>query len=112
MKVETGKLKGPSLNWAVATALGRDVYVDEDGDLVARDGIDELNWAEEWAEGGPVIERERLCVEPGEADIWTARQPWHGGAIEFGATMLEAAMRCFVASKLGDEVDIPDELAQ
>ena len=28
----------------------------------------------------------------------------------FGPTPLIAAMRCFVASKLGDEVDVPDEL--
>jgi hypothetical protein len=29
---------------------------------------------------------------------------------EYGSSPLEAAMRCYVASKLGDEVDIPDEL--
>gem|GEM_PF-2663022 len=28
----------------------------------------------------------------------------------FGKTPLVAAMRCYVASKLGEEVDIPDEL--
>jgi len=29
-----------------------------------------------------------------------------------GPTPLIAAMRCYVASKLGDEVEIPQELAQ
>ena len=29
----------------------------------------------------------------------------------YGPTPLIAAMRCFVASRLGDEVDVPDELA-
>ena len=29
---------------------------------------------------------------------------------EHGPTPLIAAMRCYVASKLGDEVDVPDEL--
>jgi hypothetical protein len=29
-----------------------------------------------------------------------------------GDTALEAAMRCYVASKLGDEVDIPDVLVK
>ena len=31
--------------------------------------------------------------------------------ISEGETRLIAAMRCFVASKLGDEVEVPDELA-
>jgi len=33
-----------------------------------------------------------------------------GHAIQYGSTYLIAAMRCFVALKLGDEIDIPDEL--
>jgi hypothetical protein len=28
----------------------------------------------------------------------------------YGPTPLVAAMRCYVASQLGDEVDVPDEL--
>lgn len=28
-----------------------------------------------------------------------------------GATRLSAAMRCYVVSKLGDKVEVPDELA-
>jgi hypothetical protein len=28
----------------------------------------------------------------------------------FGPTPLFAAMRCYVASKLGDEVDVPEDL--
>jgi hypothetical protein len=31
--------------------------------------------------------------------------------IGFGPTPLIAAMRCYVASKLGDEVEVPNELA-
>jgi hypothetical protein len=30
--------------------------------------------------------------------------------LRFGDTPLIAAMRCFVASKLGDEVDVPEKL--
>ncbi len=33
-----------------------------------------------------------------------------GGKWGMGPTPLIAAMRCYVASKLGDEVDIPEEL--
>ena len=31
-------------------------------------------------------------------------------ALDWAETPLVAAMRCYVASKLGDEVDIPEEL--
>lgn len=31
-------------------------------------------------------------------------------AFGYGPTPLIAAMRCYVASKLGDEVDVPDEM--
>ena len=33
-----------------------------------------------------------------------------GAALEYGPTPLIAAMRCFVVSKLGDEVNVPDDL--
>ena len=61
-----------------------------------------------WATGGPIIERERLHLKPVgntyrcydyNATIW-----------EYGPTPLIAAMRCYVASKLGGEVEIPEEL--
>ena len=46
------------------------------------------------------------------ATIWSAFV-WRNGDNSghmTGPTPLIAAMRCFVASKLGDEVDIPKEL--
>lgn len=69
----------------------------------------------DWQTGGPIIEREgidliyeRNC--DGEiVQIWAQI----GEDIPpeyFGDTGLIAAMRCFVASKLGDEVEIPGEL--
>ena len=76
-----------------------------------------------WAQGGPIIEREALEVEPERANKvnglgavtgWRVVHPKnYGGLIRYscrGDTLLEAAMRCFVASKLGLEVEIPFEL--
>lgn len=64
-----------------------------------------------WAQGGPIIERERISVGTDEnewsADITVGPTGFVRG---FGPTPLIAAMRCYVASKLGDEVEIPDEL--
>lgn len=61
-----------------------------------------------WTQGGPIIERERIETRYDGRKAWCA---WHRdyGAIH-GPTLLIAAMRCFVASVLGDEVEIPEEL--
>jgi len=82
-----------------------------------------------WAQGGPIIEREHIAIsydsewvydpnnvdpedEPDNGDRWYAevRSSSHNFIGGYGPTPLIAAMRCYVASKLGDEVEIPEEL--
>lgn len=64
----------------------------------------------DWAVGGPVIERERIQIwhrdEDGLDNVWHATCPMLRGyeSTEDGPTPLVAAMRCYVAAKLGDEV--------
>ena len=54
----------------------------------------------------PIIERERIAVLPSaNLDEWVSRQS-HRFIFSHGKTSLEAAMRCLVASKFGNEVDI------
>ena len=60
------------------------------------------------AEGGPIIERERIDVLY-EHDLRWIAVP-QKGIESYGPTPLIAAMRCYVASVLGDTVDIPEEL--
>ena len=56
---------------------------------------------------GPIIEREGLGI----LTAGTAYFERDGGTFYFyGPTPLIAAMRCYVASKLGDEIEIPEEL--
>jgi hypothetical protein len=71
----------------------------------------------DWSQGGPITEREVIATHGNPA--WTAQYSvtqlaHHGGYRGYfrcvGPTPLIAAMRCFVASKLGDEVDVPEEL--
>jgi hypothetical protein len=74
-----------------------------------------------WSQGGPIIEREGICLrkEP-DGSGWYAvtdgknfldgRCCAAGASDGGGDTPLIAAMRCYVASKLGDEVEIPKEL--
>jgi hypothetical protein len=69
----------------------------------------------DWSQGGPIIEREGINIERGNSsgrwEAWTpAPERRSGEAVAQGLTPLIAAMRCYVASKLGDEVEIPEEL--
>jgi hypothetical protein len=128
MKIKTSELTGTALDWAVAKCENAD-WSDEDC-IVNVTTFDEYdgtiqNYSTDWAQGGPIIEREgcalwlsnepdkglwasadkRWMGLPADSDEFLAMpDPWHG------PTPLIAAMRCFVASRLGDEVDIPEEL--
>ena len=66
-------------------------------------------YSKQWMWGGPITEREKMeFVQMRNPDYVKARclyGPWVGGP-----TPLTAGMRCYVASKLGDEVDVPKEL--
>ena len=65
----------------------------------------------DWSQGGPIIEREKICAScPSTGDFWDARLHKFPPEYTRGPTPLIAAMRCYVASKLGDEVEIPEEL--
>lgn len=64
-----------------------------------------------WSQGGPIIEREWIDLHCVNDSWWMAECPAVGGlAMQNGPTPLIAAMRCYVASKLGDDIDIPEEL--
>lgn len=68
----------------------------------------------DWEEGGPIIERERINIRPDQSTpafrAYVIVRPFGLSHRHIGDTPLIAAMRCYVASKLGDEVDIPEEL--
>ena len=121
MKIKTADLTGPALDFAVSKAdnpPGQDGWGwwdrDEQGFLF--DPLNECRYSPstDWAQGGPIIERDGMhvdCLRQGKKPIWEA-WPYASGTkhIQQGPTPLIAAMRCFVASKLGDEVDVPEEL--
>ncbi len=110
--MKTSNLTGAALDWMVAKCESRiGVHTKYLGGAVFDDLCEEwLRYSTDWAQGGPIIERERISVvdsraEPGE---WAATVPTY--SLEYGPTPLIAAMRCYVASKLGGMVEIPDEL--
>lgn len=125
MKLKTSELQGRALNWAVRQAVGPRFsdYVEE------RD-----NFSTCWSKGGPVIDHAGIAFRKskgkwyammsedlgdGERAHWTQftfrgvpRTRNTSRRCRFdGPTALIAAMRCFVASELGDEVEIPEGLA-
>ena len=80
--------------------------------------MNDFRFSTDWAQGGPIIEREKINIHSNMTRMakypdydWLADCPEHRQCVSFtGQTPLIAAMRCYVASKLGDEIDIPEEL--
>jgi hypothetical protein len=104
--MKTSELNGTALDWAVAKCEG--VSMDPRTRKSAW-----ISYSSDWAQGGPIIERECITVE--HAGVWVGRC-WKASdgdeQIEIeGATPLIAAMRCYVTSNLGDEVALPEGVA-
>ncbi len=129
MKIKTSELTGAALDWAVAKCegvKGAHIYkglqwpVPPHPDYVAV-GLDMcgnqdvLAYSTNWAQGGPIIEREFISIDQKERSICACIDAPDGHELNDiwanGPTPLVAAMRCYVASKLGDEVEVPDELS-
>ena len=112
--MKTSELAGAALDWAVGYA--RCLEVTEGKPILARDLMVKAlrngmaSPSTDWSQGGPIIEREKITIVGfDQHDYWNAHQSGHP-FIENSPTPLIAAMRCYVASKLGDEVEIPTEL--
>lgn len=126
MKVKAAKLIGPALNWAVAKCEGKNITLmrNDDGSLfpqpVWADGIQQLDYDSSWNLSGPIIEREELKIFKNAAGAnWVAGRErlWPDATglrcqYKHAPTILVAGLRCFVASRMGDEVDVPDELCR
>lgn len=115
IEVKTSELIGPALDWAVAKCEG---WKYNDRAKLKEFQMQQLSSAKHcystvWAKGGPIIERKRIGVKyTGNALEFVS---WRNGLRsikydKYGPTPLIAAMRCYVASKLGDTVEIPKEL--
>jgi len=120
MKMKTSELTGAALSWAVDKAQG---WSDIDLPVFLYKHA-RVNYAANWHQAGPIIERERIEIRWSDgrwiAMHWAdnsgmAKKPaqrFKHNQQMAGPTPLIAAMRCYVASKLGQEVDVPDELIE
>jgi hypothetical protein len=126
VRIKTSELSGAALDWAVAKALGlnpntnpevRRQYVGYPGFAEANGfGYPIKNYGSDWSQGGPIIEEKEIYVVPsgGGSTKWKAwfwvSETQNFTPDQYGPTPLIAATRCYVASELGDKVEVPDEL--
>jgi hypothetical protein len=96
--MKTSELTGAALDWAVAKC---------EGNLPDGYSFDPRihNYSRNWAQGGPIIEREEIAV----GKSWESWKAFTDTSTGEGPTPLIAAMRCYVVSKLGESIDLPKE---
>jgi len=123
MKVKTNELTGIALDWAVGQCEKRKLYLAKSKRLMTADygtfnhrhGAPWYEPSSNWLQGGRIIERERLWIQPeigkeGMGNAWYAVSMHDTDS--YGPTPLIAAMRCYVANKLGEEVELPPDIAE
>ena len=113
MLIKTSDLTGTALDWAVGYIMGEKLRI-LDRQIV---WPEDYSPSTDWALGGPIIEREKCIatLERLNGGHWRVQTPYDAtqdrpGAYYYGPTPLIAAMRCYVAAKWNDEVEIPEEL--
>jgi hypothetical protein len=122
--MKTNELTGRTLDWAVclienpqACEYGVADWIEQRRRTV-KNGEYLYRWHQSWMQAGPIIEQEEIGIKRRapcmKGEKWeamgsiTAKGAGYRHAV--GPTPLVAAMRCYVASKLGDDVEIPEEL--
>lgn len=128
MKVKVAEASGVVLDWLVAKSEGCDLSWDENAEdffmglssayCFLREFSPSTNPAQSW----PIIEREITGVDL--VSEWKGVKKWSARKFEYlpndqtrcteqyGPTPLIASMRCYVALRLGEEVEVPDELLE
>ena len=121
MKVQTSEATGLVLDWLViyiqtyAATGGNPILTEDMMRKAVANGM--ASPSTDWAQGGPIIEREGISPAFNPSMIYERDARWKAfdcstdGGHQFGPTPLVAAMRCYVASRLGEEVEVPDGLA-
>lgn len=114
MKTNTGTLSGAALDLAAWVALGGGFELDEGDIWLTRDGIAELllyrfTPSKDWGQAGEIITKNRISLRFWD-NVFQVSAYLPGGEWQTAECPLTAAMRAFVASKIGEEVDVPDSL--
>lgn len=115
--MKTSELTGAALDWAVAKCEDDKEYFEPFyADPYDGYGLGPIyctrKYSSDWYYGGPIIEREKIRLDiDAESLEWYADVNQTPGCwLYCGPTPLIAAMRCYCCAKLGNEIEIPQEL--
>lgn len=117
MLLKSYELTSPALDWAVGIAANVDGLLFKNKVLYEGNGRKSYYPSDDWYLVGPLLDELKMSVMhvedddplPIEDGPWTAAVPGADWGYT-GPTALIAICRCYVQHKLGDDVEIPDEL--
>ncbi len=115
--IKSNELKGAALDWAVAQVSGAELDIIDmpSGPYIGLKGRTPDGFPTHyspstmWGHGGPLIEEYGVRFLS-HGDEYVAIPKKGDGNVYSAPGHLTSAMRAIVASELGDEVDIPEEL--
>lgn len=122
MKIKVSEATLNQLDWLVAKCessckdvSNSDVIYWETVFVLWEEYHDVMGYTTDWSLCGPIIDREGLelsvhIIHNGVIVSWASEKDCPGDTAKnaVGKTPLIAAMRCYIVSELGDEVEIPD----
>lgn len=116
--MKVSELKGAALDWAVTKLeFPEPDYCSDDWLVYITEGCNDDGWvfnpSTDWAQAGPIIEREGIQIQK-HLSGWVALPEgaeFSEENYQEGETPLIASMRCYVEAKLGDEIEVPEEVA-
>jgi len=123
-QMKTSELTGAALDWAVAKCeydnrrynYGSPCFSPKTKRVYETQGLQEIGVnfspSTDPAQAYPIIVREKIATDPDADDGQWAASTRDAPCYWVGPTPLIAAMRCYCCAKLGDEIDIPEELCQ
>lgn len=120
MKVKTSELIDLVLDWAVAKAVGINADISHDFgtnhpcEIFDSTAAGKFSPSSNWSQCGPLVNEYWIDLFQEGTDenfIWYAKTPHLMGESECGDTPQIAICRAVVASLLGDEIELPEGLA-
>ena len=93
-------LRGDALDWAVHQAEGLGTM------------FKPVRWSTKWEYGGQIIDKCNINISGPSHDRMATIHAAAVSHVAFGPNSLIAAMRCYVVSRLGEEIDVPEELVK
>jgi hypothetical protein len=121
MKIKVSEATNTQLDWLVAHSAELVVIQVKNGHTYVPKyptiGGQRFTPTTDWSQGGPILSEARISRTIDHSGLWIAY--WTDGYgegddakkwMQCDRSELVAGLRCFVASKLGDEVEVPKEL--